>query len=217
MDSAPPPLAPLRFRPDPPIVIGLLGGVASGKSTVSALFAEHGLVVLDADAIAKELTKQPAVLAAIADRFGTDVLNADGSLARERLAQIVFRDPAKKRELEALIHPKVREHIATATQAALARGDSVLLDVPLLLENGLIALCTTCVFVAASDSVRRERARARGWSEGELERREANQADLTLKMARCAHTIRNDGSRHDTARQVLELLRLLGQTPRLRS
>jgi dephospho-CoA kinase len=186
--------------------------VASGKSTVAAMFAEHGLVHLDADQFARELTVRPEVLAEIVARFGKQVLLADGSLDRKALASRVFPDAGARKDLEAILHPRVRERLLTEMRAALARGDSVLLDVPLLLENGLIEHCKACVFVDASEASRAARAQARGWDPGELARREANQASLALKKARSTYTIRNEASLHEAAEQVRAVLEQLGHT-----
>ena len=214
MDSAASVVPGFLFRPVPPVVIGLLGGVAAGKSTVSGMFAAHGIVVLDADKMARALTEQPDVVAAIAARFGKGVLDPAGRLARARLAELVFREPESRSALEAIIHPRVRAALVQGVESALANGKSVLLDVPLLLENGPIDLCDVCIFVEVSDSTRAQRAKARGWDEGELARREASQADLTLKKSRCAYTIHNDGSLADTSEQVRSILEHLGRTPR---
>lgn len=183
---------PAQFAPDPPIAIGLLGGIASGKSTVARVFAEHGLELLDADAEARAVTANPDVLAAIAARFGATVLTGDGRLDREQLARIVFADPQARRDLEELTHPPIRAALLARLDQARAAGHSVLLDVPLLLEGGLIERCDVAVFVAASESTRLARARARGWDDGELHRREANQAPLDVKRARCRYSIDND-------------------------
>jgi len=203
----------LSSRPEPaprPLVIGLLGGVAAGKSTVASMFAERGFTVLDADQEARRVTEDPAVVRAIGDRLGPG-LAIGGRVDRAALAALVFADAQARRTLEGIVHPLVRERLEAGLDAALAQGRSVVLDVPLLLEGGLIARCDTCVFVAASEAVRRARARARGWDDAELARREAAQADLAVKRARCPHTISSDGSLEDVRGQVDALLRRLGR------
>lgn len=199
-----------RTTPSPrPIVIGLVGGIAAGKSTVAGVLAERGFVVLDADDEARQVTQDPAVVRAIAARLGSGVA-PDGRLDRQALAAVVFADPQARVALEAIVHPAVRRRLCDQLDAALAAGKPVVLDVPLLLEGGLIARCDTCVFVDADLAVRQARARARGWDEGELERRERAQADLAYKRARCAHTIATDGKLADVRRQVDALLRRIG-------
>jgi dephospho-CoA kinase len=190
-----------------------LGGVAAGKSTVAAAFARHGLLHIDADAHARAVIQEPAVAAAIAAAFGPVAFAADGSLDRSALAAQVFRDAAKKRQLEAITHPPIRAAILADLQAAKAAGRSVLLDVPLLLENGLIEHCDATVFVDAPPAVRGSRAAARGWSGDELDRREASQAPLALKRAKASYTIDNGASLEQTARQVALVLADLARRP----
>lgn len=208
----PPPLpaAPHRpFRPVPPLVIGLVGGVAAGKSTVAAAFAAHGLRVIDADRIARRVTAGPSVLTELLREFGEGIQCADGSLDRAALAATVFADPARRQRLEAITHPPIRRAILAELAAARAEGASVLLDAPLLLEGGLIAQCQVVVFVAADEATRRQRAAARGWPPGELERREAAQAPLADKLAAADFVIANDGTLDAVRARVDDLLRRL--------
>ena len=193
-------------NPHPPLVIGLLGGVAAGKSTVAGLLAERGFRAVDADALAREVSRDPAVLARIAARFGPDVLGADGQLRRERMAEIVFGDQTARKDLEALTHPEVRRRILAAMDEAAAAGQSVVLDVPLLLEGGLVDFCDLVVFVEVSDAARRARARGRGWDEDELARREAAQAPLVEKRRRADRVVPNEDDLEATRAAVDALL-----------
>lgn len=195
-----------------PIVIGLVGGIASGKSTVAGMFGARGFTVLDADAEARRVTDDPAVARAIAERLGPAAAPG-GRVDRAALARIVFGDPAARAALEAIVHPRVRARLLQRLDEARASGSPVVLDVPLLLEGGLIERCDTCVFVDAAPEVRQARARGRGWDVGELARRERAQADLAVKQARCPHRIRTDGPLEDVHRQVEELLGRLGLSP----
>lgn len=196
------------FRPDPPVVIGLLGGVAAGKSTVAGLLAERGLSVLDADREARRVTATDAVTARIRARFGDAVFSpADGALDRAALADRVFADPAAKRDLEAIIHPAVRTALTARLDAWLGEGTSVVLDIPLLLESGWQARCDHCLFVDSSPEVREARGRSRGWDAGEVARREANQTDLATKRAAAGAVVQNDGDRAATAAQLDAILR----------
>jgi dephospho-CoA kinase len=197
------------FRPDPPLVIGLLGGVAAGKSTIAAALAARGLQHVDADRLAREVAAEGPVLREIAAAFGAGVLDAAGRLDRAALAAIAFRDAAARQRLEALVHPRVRAAIVAATAAARAAGVSVVLDVPLLLERGLIEACDVVVFVQSSEAARRARAAARGWPPGEFERREAAQAPLADKRARAEFVLDNDGPLDAVGRRVDDLLRAL--------
>lgn len=196
---------PLPFRPQSPLVIGLLGGVAAGKSAVAGFFARRGICHVDADALAREAARDPAVLAAVAAAFGPGAVR-DGAMDRQAIGRAVFADPQQRQRLEAILHPPVLQRIQAMLAAAKARGESVLLDAPLLLETGLDAHCDVLVFVAASADVRAARAAARGWPPDELGRREAAQMPLAAKQARAGHTVHNDGSLLATERQVAALL-----------
>jgi len=185
-----------------------VGGIAAGKSTVAALFAARGLHHVDADAHARAVSSDPAVVREIGRRWPAAV--RDAAIDRAALARIVFADPAEKRQLEALLHPEIRARILAEVAATTRAGTSVLLDVPLLLENGLVELCDHVVFVHADPAVRARRAHDRGWPPDELARREAAQTPIAEKAARAGHRIDNDGDLAATARQVDELLAGLG-------
>jgi dephospho-CoA kinase len=202
-------------QPEPSVVIGLLGGVAAGKSTVAAVFAAAGLGVLDADRKAHAVVRIPAVRDQLVARFGPDLLGPDGELRRRHLADLVFRDDQARRDLEAITHPAIRAEIEAELERARAQGQSVVLDVPLLLEGGLIARCDHAVFVEASEATRLARASSRGWDADELSRREASQASLQDKAAQCEFTVHNDNDLAQTRRQVEQILQRLGVGGRL--
>ncbi len=208
------PLEPLPFRPRPPVVIGILGGIAAGKSAVATAFAAHGVRHIDADGIARQVSARPEVVQAVARDLGPDVVGADGRLDRQRLAVMIFSDPAARARLEALTHPPVRAAILLDLAKARSEATSVLLDVPLLLERGLIGECDYVVFVAASEATRSARAAERGWEPAELARREAAQAPLSEKRARANFLLDNDGSLDDLRRQVAGLLTRLTEATR---
>ena len=199
-----------RFRPAKPVVIGILGGVAAGKSTVAGMFAAHGLCHVDADAHSRRATEEPAVLAQLAGLWPQVV--ADGKLDRAALARIVFADTVARKELEVLLHPVIRRNLLAEIAAAKAQGASVLLDAPLLLEGGLIDVCDHVVFVEADAATRARRAAARGWAADELARREAAQASLQEKLRRAHHRIDNGGDQEATRAQVAALLQRLSPT-----
>ncbi len=196
------------FRPANPVVIGILGGIAAGKSAVADAFASHGLVRIDADQEARAVTQDPVVLAEVAQALGPSAVQA-GQLDRKAVAAIVFADPAARARLEAITHPRIRARILAAMALARQDGASVLLDAPLLLEGGLIAFCDHVVFVHASDGVRTARARRRGWDDAELARREAAQAPLAQKRARAGFVIDNDGDLATMRRAVATMLSTL--------
>lgn len=192
----------------PRIVIGLVGGIASGKSTVAALFMEErGAVHVDADAIARRVVTRPEVRKALADRF-PGAVGADGKLDRRELARIVFNDAPALADLERITHPPIRR----AVRSALARADAplVLLDAALLQETGADALCDAVVYVACPARQRRARAvRDRGWTEAEHRAREARQWSCRRKRARADFVVDNSGDRTRTRRDVRRILRRL--------
>ncbi len=191
-------------------VLGLLGGVASGKSTVAALLAERGLLVLDADALAREVATQPEILAALARRFGPGVLDAAGRLDRPALARAAFADEQATADLNALVHPEVRRRLLAALAAEPDRP--VVLDVPLLLESPLAGRVTCWIFIDSSAGDRDERAAGRNWPEGERARREKRQADLAVKRSHADEVLENHGDIGDLEAEVDALLDRLGVT-----
>ena len=164
---------------------------------------------MDADFHARAASKDPAVVDEVAQQIGPQFV-ADGKLDRQALGEHVFRDPKAKAKLEQIVHPRVRLRILGELDEAKASGTSVLLDVPLLFEAGLVEWCDTVVFVHASDDTRSARAKTRGWPSDELARREANQMPLDEKRGRSQHVINNDGDLKQTAQAVNELLNELG-------
>lgn len=182
--------------------IGLTGGVGSGKSTVAGLFAQHGALVIDADAVAREVVAPgtPA-LAEIVDAFGPTVLTADGSLDRPALAGIVFTDPAARAALNAITHPRIGAR--TAELMAQAAPDQVIVhDVPLLVENGLAPAYDLVVVVEAAEDIRLTRLLARGMSDDDARRRMAAQATDAERRDVADVVIANNGDLGSLAAQV---------------
>jgi dephospho-CoA kinase len=183
------------------LVLGVLGGIASGKSAVARLLAGRNGVVISADELAREALDSPEVLARVRRRFGPRAIAPDGRADREVLARAVF-DPGHgaelRAELESWTHPLVRDRIKERLSAAKASGvPRIVLDVPLLLENdarhGLARLCDVLVFVDVRDDERDLRARReRGWASGEVARRESAQLPLSAKKERAHHVIENN-------------------------
>lgn len=192
-------------------MIGVLGGIASGKSEVARELAGNGGEIIDADRIAHDVLDTPELQEWIAGRFGPHCVR-EGRVDRAELAARVFAEPAARRDLEARVHPAVREHIAARLAAARRnRVPRIVLDVPLLLENdaqhGLTTHCDALVFVEADAKVREARAvLRRGWKPGELDRRESAQLPLALKRARADFVIDNDGDLANLRAHVARVL-----------
>ncbi len=197
------------------VVVGLMGGIASGKSRVAALLAGEEGLWINADAIAHGVLSSPEVTRLVAEAFGSCVLDASGQPDRAALGEVVFGDPEARRLLEGWIHPRVRETIAGELATALsARVPLVVLDVPLLLENEAVhplpQACTDLVFVDAPQDQRDARAvRSRGWKPGEVAARERHQLHPDLKRARADHVLRNDGTPEDLDKRARDLRRRL--------
>jgi dephospho-CoA kinase len=177
------------------MLVGLTGGIGSGKSAVAARLGMNGAVVIDADKLAREVV-EPGTdgLAEVVAAFGDGVLNHDGGLDRPALARVVFGDPDGRRRLEAIIHPRVRAR--TAEIAAAAPDDAVVVnDVPLLVEAGLAGGFTLVVVVLAASSTRIDRlVHARGLSEADARARIAAQATDEQRRAVADIVIENDGT-----------------------
>jgi dephospho-CoA kinase len=177
-------------------VIGVAGGIGSGKSAVARALGRLGAPIFDADASARRILDQPDIASRIAARWGTGLLGPDGRVDRAGLATIVFRDDRARTELEELIHPIVRIEAQAAIDAARAAGArAIVLDIPLLYESGMDAMCDIVVFVDADEAVRLARvSRSRGWTARDLALREAAQWPLDAKRRRSGVVIVNNGS-----------------------
>ncbi len=186
------------------LVIGLVGGIASGKSAVGRLMAKKGAVLIDCDRIVGKLLDRAAVRTALGRRFGPGVLDKRGRIDRQALADQVFHDAAALRRLERILHPPTLTALKKKLAAAKQRGaPAALIDAPLLLETGLSRRCDLLVFVEASLQARRRRAvETRGWKPGELARREKYQWPLAKKRRMCHTVILNRGSIPELSRHV---------------
>jgi dephospho-CoA kinase len=190
--------------------VGLTGGVASGKSTVSAILSELGAVVIDADLLAREVVAPGTEgLAAVVEAFGPDVLGPDGGLDRPRLGALVFADPERRRALEAIIHPRVRAR-AAEIEAAAPEGAVVVHDIPLLAETGQAASFDAVVVVDVPVDVQVDRmVRIRGMSEADARARIAAQADRDARLAVATYVVENTGSLEDLRARVEEVYRTI--------
>lgn len=183
--------------------VGLTGGVAAGKSTVSAMLAELGAVVIDADLLAREVVAPGTEgLAEVVDEFGPDVLTPQGELDRAALGAIVFADEARRRALEAIIHPRVRAR-AAALEAAAGPSSVVVHDIPLLTETGQASSFDGVVVVDVPTQTQHARmVSLRGLTPDEADARIAAQASRPERLAVATYVIDNTGDLSELRAQV---------------
>jgi dephospho-CoA kinase len=180
--------------------IGLVGGIASGKSLVADMLAELGATVLNADRIGHDvLAEDSLVQEAMRERWGAEVFGADGEVNRKAIAQRVFAPGASgeadRKFLEALMHPKIREALASGRNSHAEAGTNVVvIDAALLFEAGWNYVCDLVAFVDAPREIRLERAKKRGWTDEQFVAREAAQWPVQRKRERADVVIANAGS-----------------------
>ena len=195
-------------------VVGIVGGIASGKSTVSAELQRLGAAKLDADVAGHEVLRMPHVRQAVREHFGEQVVGVDGEIDRRALAGIVFARTAtgatELAHLESLTHPEIgrllAERLTELRDSAAAAA--VILDAPVLIKAGWDAFCDGIVYVDAPREIRLQRALTRGWTKEDFAAREAAQESLDTKRQLADWTIDNSGSLESTRAQVEQLWRL---------
>jgi dephospho-CoA kinase len=190
------------------LLVGLTGGIATGKSTVSRILRDLGAVVLDADVLAREVVEpgQPA-LEAIVREFGPEVLTPEGRLDRKRVAAIVFSAPEKRKKLEAFTHPAIRDRFLARLAELEAQGFDGLVfwDAPVMIEAGGHKAMDRLVVVVTDAATQLERAVGRDGDRADVERRIANQMPLAEKAALADHVIDNSGDRAATEARTREV------------
>ena len=188
-----------------PLRIGLTGGIASGKTMVADAFAEFGTTVVDTDIIARDVVRPGApALMEISSAFGAEVIAADGTLKRDVMRSIIFSDDEKRRQLEAILHPRIREE--TEHQVAAANGHYLIIVVPLLAESPMQAMMDRILVVDCTEDTQISRLMARDVETEEQARRiMATQASRKERLAIADDVISNDGEIEDTRQQVLSL------------
>jgi dephospho-CoA kinase len=196
------------------LLVGLTGGIGSGKSTVSAMLAERGAVIVDADEIARRLqSPHSPVLAKMAQRFGQDIIRDDGSLDRAAVASIVFGDDPQARtalaDLNGIVHPAMQDEIRRQIDDQSETHRIVVLDFPLLTENPREGLAAWIVVDIDPELAVARLVEQRGMTEQDARKRIASQPSREQRLARATHVIQNNGSRDQLRAQVDDLWQAL--------
>jgi dephospho-CoA kinase len=188
------------------ILAGLTGGIGSGKSTVSAMLAERGAVIVDADQIARDLQEAGSpVLDRMAERFGSHIIRDDGTLDRAAVATIVFSDEQALKDLNGIVHPAMQDEIHAQIDAHRATDRVVVLDFPLLAENPREGLAATIVVDVDPELAVERLVAQRGMDEADARARIASQISREDRLARATHVIDNNGDLDSLRAQVTTL------------
>jgi dephospho-CoA kinase len=186
------------------LVVGLTGGIGAGKSTVAQFFAQLGALVIDADQLARmAIERGTDGFADVMLRFGDEVI-VNGDIDRKKLAEIVFSDPQARKDLEAIVHPRVQALFAEAV-ADLNDEDILIYEIPLLVETGAASKFDYIVTVESELELRKERLLKKGLYISQIEKRMASQASPEARVAIADKVIRNDGDEDSLLRQVENL------------
>jgi dephospho-CoA kinase len=185
-------------------VIGILGGIGSGKSTIAAEFAKLGCKVIDADRIAHELLEEPHVREKVVSLFGQAVLDSSGKIDRRKLAEVVFADDHMLASLNRIIHPLVLQSTQELIEQSQSQNQdkAIILDMPLLVEVGWHKRCDKLIFVDCEQNLRRERAKKMGFDKKQVKIRENFQISLDNKASLADNTIENNSDFSAIAKQV---------------
>lgn len=189
-------------------VVGLTGGIATGKSTVASILRQLGARIVDADQLAREIVRPgEAAWKEIVDAFGAGILREDKSIDRERLRNIVFRDERARKRLEAITHPRIRALAQQRIRQLAAEGANVVVyEAPLLFENNVHLWLRPVIVVACDRATQKERLRKRdGLTEQDIERHLGAQMPLDEKRRLADHVIENNGTLEDLKKQVEEI------------
>jgi dephospho-CoA kinase len=193
----------------PKPVIGLVGGMGSGKSMVAEMLARRGARIISGDQIGHEALKNSDIKKQIVDRFGEKILDESGDIDRRRLGRMVFADASERQALEKIVFPRIGERVRQELESAWhdQAVSFVVLDAAIMLEAGWDGACDFLVFIDADRKTRLERlARQRGWTAEEVEARERAQMELDEKRKHSDFRIDNAGSLEDVERQLSALL-----------
>lgn len=194
-------------------IIGIIGGIGSGKSLVAAELIKHGGVLISGDQLGHEALRQPDIKTQLVARWGQGVLDANGEIDRKRVAAIVFADPAERKALEATVHPYIGRRIREEINSARRRADVrlLVLDAAIMLEAGWHGVCDHLLFIDSPREIRLKRLKnQRGWSVHEVEDRENAQMPLSEKRQYADAVIENAEGADAVAAQVRSLLERWG-------
>ncbi len=195
-------------------VIGLVGGIGSGKSSVAGILRELGCVISDSDEVAHECLREPSVVSLLVDRWGDRVLAVDGGPDRSVIARIVFADESERAWLESVLHPMINLRRRSNLESIEDDASGFVIDAPLLFEAGIESECDGIFFIDTPLNQRLERVTtSRGWSEEDLAAREARQMSLDEKRARATDVIPNDGSLEELRNHVLKAFERIRRLP----
>ena len=184
-------------------LLGIIGGIGSGKSTVSALFRQLGAAIISADTIGHQVLRLSSTKRVVRERWGESVFDEDDEVDRRKLAAVVFADKKELAHLQSLTHPLIIEEVDRQRNEHEQSGVKLcVLDAPLLLESGLEHLVGLLIFVSAPAEVRWQRVKERGWSESEWKRRELAQLPVEEKSRRAHIVIDNSGDHEQLRTQV---------------
>jgi dephospho-CoA kinase len=186
------------------LIVGLTGGIGAGKSTVANMFAQLGALTIDADQLARQaIEKGSPGFSEVVSTFGEEILN-DGEIDRQRLGTIVFKDAVKRKQLEAIVHPRVQEALANKIKS-LSPGDILIYEIPLLVETGAAKKFDYVITVESDIENRLDRLFERGLEEDEAQRRIDAQASQSEREAVADFVIVNDGERADLFGEVAKV------------
>lgn len=191
------------------MIIGLTGSIASGKSTVAKMIQSYNLPIVDADQVARQVVEPGSpTLLKIAEVFGQDVISEDGTMNRAKVGNLIFHDETKRQQLNAIIHPAIREEMIRQRDEFISYGEkNVFMDIPLLFESKLEHFVEKIIVVSVTEDVQLERLMERnGLTEEEAKARIATQIPVKDKEALADVVIYNNGSLEDTALQLQNVL-----------
>ncbi|MGG4042213.1 dephospho-CoA kinase [Bacillus smithii] len=197
-------------------IIGLTGGIASGKSTVSSLLKEKGFTVIDAD-VAARIVVQPGEDAykKIVETFGKDILLENGEINRPKLGDLVFRDEQKRLQLNSIVHPAVRKQMLLEKEQAIRNGkQTIFFDIPLLFESGLTWMVDKTIVVYVDENIQLQRLMKRnGLDKEAAEIRISAQMPLEEKASKADAVINNNGTIAETKQQLEHIIEIWGLRP----